>query len=64
MASSKSVPRNSSDRKPPCSDVQPNSARKPDFTCRLDEGGHVVHIDRKTGQRWGHRGHPKYKGGH
>lgn len=47
--------------KPRCSEEQVNSIRSHDFDCKLESGGHNVHIDRKTGQRWGHRGFPTVK---
>jgi len=33
--------------------------RVPDFECRLDEGNHTIHVDPKTGTRWGDGGPPR-----
>lgn len=46
-------------KKPLCSETQPNSIRRLDFTCRMESGSHNVHIDRATGLRWGHPEHPR-----
>lgn len=41
-----------------CPERQENSIRVPDFECKLEAGGHNVHVDPRTGLRWGLRGIP------
>lgn len=39
-------------RKDKCPAFQVNK-RADDFSCKNDAGGHTVHVDPKTGTRWG-----------
>ena len=41
-----------------CTARQENS-RVPDFECKLNAGAHNIHIDPRTGQRWGDGMYPR-----
>lgn len=46
------------DKKGRCTARQANR-QTPDFECSLVDSAHTVHVDPRTGQRWGEGGPPR-----